>query len=107
MLQHLNDRPTPPRRVVVVGAGGFVGGAIASRLEAGGAAVLRITRHDVDLLQADAAKRLGALLQPEDVLVAAVAIAPCKTAEMLRDNILIAHALIQAAADKRLSQFVN
>jgi UDP-glucose 4-epimerase len=107
MLQHLNDRPVTPRRVVVVGAGGFVGGAVAARLEVDGAAVLRITRREVDLLQADAAKRLAALLRPDDVVVAAAAMAPCKTAEMLRDNILMAHALIRAVADKGLSHVVN
>jgi UDP-glucose 4-epimerase len=107
MLQHLHDRPITPRRVVVVGAGGFVGGAVAARLEADGTAVLRVTRHDVELLQAGAAERLGARLQPDDVLVAAVAMAPCKNAAMLRDNILIADALIGAAAGKNLSHVVN
>jgi UDP-glucose 4-epimerase len=107
MLQHSNDRPIAPRRVVVVGAGGFVGGAVAARLEADGTAVLRVTRHDVELLQAGAAERLGARLQPDDVLVAAVAMAPCKNAAMLRDNILIADALIGAAAGKNLSHVVN
>lgn len=107
MLQHSNDRPIAPRRVVVVGAGGFVGGAVAARLEADGTAVLRVTRHDVELLQAGAGERLGALLQPDDVLVAAVAMAPCKSAAMLRDNILIADALIGAAAGKNSSHVVN
>src|SRR5690242_13562410 len=100
MLQHVNDRPVKPGRVVVVGAGGFVGAAIAARLEARGTAVLRIARHDVDLLQGDAANRLGALLQPDDVLVAAAAMAPCKNAEMLRDNMIMAAALVRAAAKK-------
>jgi nucleoside-diphosphate-sugar epimerase len=107
MLQHLLDRPTKPRRVVVVGATGFVGAAVAARLDIAKVTVLRVTRREVDLLRPDAADRLAALLEPEDVLVAAAAIAPCKTVDMLRDNILLAHAITKAAARVALAHVVN
>ena len=96
MLQHGNAVPTPPERVVVIGAGGFVGNAIATRLEHDNVSVLRLGRHDVDLLTAGAAERLRGLLYPSDVLVAASALAPCRTAEMLRDNMVLAAALVMA-----------
>ena len=44
MLQHLNAIPAAPRRVVVLGASGFVGGAIAALLEARKVAALRLGR---------------------------------------------------------------
>ena len=44
MLEHLNERPTPPKRVVIMGAGGFVGGAVAERLGGDGIAVLALGR---------------------------------------------------------------
>jgi hypothetical protein len=50
MLKHGNDRTVAPAPVVVMGAGGFIGNAIASRLERDRVPVLRLTRREVDLL---------------------------------------------------------
>jgi UDP-glucose 4-epimerase len=98
MLDHGNTAPTRPERVVVMGAGGFVGSAIARRLESDGVLVLRLGRHDVDLLATAAAERLRGLLRPGDVLVAAAALAPCRTADMLSQNMTMAAALVAACA---------
>jgi len=107
MLDHLNAEPEAPSRVVVIGAGGFVGGAIAARVEAAGIPVLRIRRTEVDLLAVDAAPRLGALLRDGDAVVAVSAIAPCKTPTMLKDNALLSLALVTALAKASLSHVVN
>ncbi len=107
VLQHLNDAPLPPKRVVVMGAHGFVGNAIAARLERDGVPVLRLGRGDVDLLAADAADRLGGRLRDGDVLVAVSALAPCKNAKMLRDNMIMAAALVAAAGAVPLAQVIN
>jgi UDP-glucose 4-epimerase len=107
MLRHGTDAATPPARVVVLGAGGFVGGAIASRLERDGVTVLRLERRDVDLLAADAADRLAALLAPGDAFVAAAAMAPCRNAEMLRDNMSLALSIVRAVTRVPVSHVVN
>jgi UDP-glucose 4-epimerase len=107
MLTHGNTAPTPPTRVVVTGAGGFVGNAIAARLERDGVPVLRLTRRDIDLLAPDAGERLATALRPGDVLVAAAAVAPCRTPAMLRDNMAIVAAHATAAAATPLAQVVN
>jgi UDP-glucose 4-epimerase len=106
MLQHGNSTPTPPERVVVMGAGGFVGNAIATRFERDNLSVLRLGRSEVDLLAPDAAERLRRLLRPTDVLVAASALAPCRTAETLRDNMVMAAALV-GAGTAPLAHIVN
>ena len=79
MLQHGNAAAMRPERVVVMGAGGFVGNAIAARLERDDLPVLRLGRSEVDLLASGAAERLRRLLRRTDVLVAASALAPCRT----------------------------
>ena len=107
MLSHGNAAPAPPPRVVVMGAGGFVGNAIAARLERDRVPVLRLGRDDIDLLAPDAAGRLTERLQADDVLVAVSALAPCRTPEMLRDNMVMAVAMVRAAASVALSQVVN
>ena len=107
MLRHGNPTPAPPARVVVMGAGGFVGGAIAARLERDRIPVVRLGRRDVDLLAPDGADRLAAQLCPEDVLVATSALAPCRSPLMLRDNITMVAAIARAAASIPPTQFVN
>ena len=107
MLTHLASNPLRARRVVIMGAGGFVGGAIASRLEQDNVPVLRLGRADVDLLSAGAADTLASRLQPEDVFIAVSAMAPCKNTEMLRDNIVMALAMVQAASRVPLAQVIN
>lgn len=107
MLKHLNAVPQAPQRVVVVGAGGFVGGAIADLLETQKVSVVRVARQDVDLLAPSAAAKLAKLFQPGDALVAAAAMAPCKNAEMLKNNIVLALALVAAAKSASLSHVLN
>jgi UDP-glucose 4-epimerase len=107
MLSHLLPQPAPPARIVVVGAGGFVGNAIAAGLERDSVPVLRVTRRDIDLLAPDAADRLTALLRPDDVMVAVAALAPCRNPRMLRDNMSLALAMVEAASRVALTQVVN
>jgi UDP-glucose 4-epimerase len=107
MLRHLNDRPTPPARVVVIGAGGFVGKAIADRIARDGTLVRRLGRREVDLLAPDGTERLAGELREGDAVVAVAAIAPCKTPEMLKDNIVLATTIVRAIACVPVAHVVN
>jgi nucleoside-diphosphate-sugar epimerase len=107
LLTHLNSKPALPKRVVVIGAGGFVGGTVVGRLKAKGADVFAITRHDVDLLASDAAERLKDFLLPDDAVVAAAARAPCKDIGMLIDNLFIARAMLGAITQVAVSHVIN
>ncbi len=107
MLTHLNETPVSPKRVVVIGAGGFVGGAIAARLAAASVATLAVDRKTVDLLDPDADRVLRRLIEPGDAVVAVSAIAPCRTTRMLADNLALVAALSRALQDAPLSHLVN
>jgi UDP-glucose 4-epimerase len=107
VLVHLNATEGFPRRTVVIGAGGFVGRAIIERLLVEGAAVLGVSRQQVDLQSAGAAARLAALLQPGDAVVAVAARAPCKDLSMLIDNMLMTKTMLDALADAEPSHVVN
>jgi len=106
MLEH-QQKSKKPARVVVIGAAGFVGGAIAARLETDGVTVLRIGRKKVDLLASDASEKLKALLKKDDVIVAASAKAPVKNPDMLVDNMVMARAMVQAIAAVGPAHVVN
>jgi len=87
MLTHLKTNPSSPNRVVVLGAGGFVGNAACTKLKAMGVDCLALGRKEVDLLAADAVQTLSGMMQTGDSLLITSAIAPCKNREMLIDNI--------------------
>jgi nucleoside-diphosphate-sugar epimerase len=107
MLQHVNQAPQLPERVVVIGAAGFVGHALMQRLRAAGAPTLALTRAEVDLLAPDAADRLAKFLKAGDAVVAVAARAPCKDVGMMVDNMIIARAMIEAFARVPPAHVVN
>ncbi len=107
MLKHLNDKPGYAARTVIIGAGGFVGKAIADRLKADGANVVALTRHEADLLAPDGAARLAAQLRPGDAVVAAAARAPCKDLAMFAENVTMMGAMLTALSGVALSHVVN
>lgn len=107
MLQHLHAQPQAPARVVVIGAAGFVGGAVTRRLAEENIPTLAIGRGEVDLLAPGAAARLKTQLRPGDAVVAAAAIAPCKNTAMLVDNMRMVDALVTALSSAPVEHVVN
>lgn len=107
MLHHGFASEQAPARVVVLGAGGFVGAAICRRLKARGVSVLELGRGQVDLLVPTASETLAGHLQPDDALVAVSAIAPVKTMAMLRDNMTMIEAMAGALKARPVAHVLN
>jgi UDP-glucose 4-epimerase len=107
MLEHAYTQAKKPERVVVVGSGGFVGGAITRRLADEGIAHLALSRAELDLLAPGAGLKLAGLLWPGDAVVTAAAIAPCKTTAMLLDNIRIVRTLVEGIGAVPVAHVVN
>jgi UDP-glucose 4-epimerase len=106
MLEHQTHSPQRPTRAVVIGAGGFVGGAIAQQLKNDNVPMLGLTRRDVDLLQDSAAKALAGLLRADDAVVLVSAIAPARNAAALMQNLVMAGQLIAALATQPVAHLV-
>jgi nucleoside-diphosphate-sugar epimerase len=107
MLQHQNPSPALPKRVVVMGAAGFVGSALVKALSARGGSVLALTRRDIDLLAPDAQNKLASMLRSDDTFVAVAARAPCKNVQMLTENMKIVESMIGALTKSPVSHVVN
>jgi UDP-glucose 4-epimerase len=107
MLEHLESPSFRPSRVVILGAGGFIGAAIVRRLAATPVPVLAIGRREVDLLDPEAAGRLASLLRPDDAVVAAAAIAPVKSIAMLEANMALLKAMSEAFTRVPPAHLVN
>lgn len=106
MLTHLNQSPANPERVVILGAGGFVGAATANILQSNNIPTLALARDGLDLLADGAAGQLRQLLKPADSLVVVSARAPCKDAVMLLDNIRMMTAVCQALENSKVALVV-
>jgi nucleoside-diphosphate-sugar epimerase len=96
MMTHHNPGPVKPSRVVVLGAGGFIAGAVSAQLRTQEIPVLALGRPGLDLLSPDAALRLAAQLRPQDTLFFASAKAPVRDLAMLQDNLTMARAVCTA-----------
>jgi UDP-glucose 4-epimerase len=96
MLDHLQSQPAAPTRSVVVGSGGFVGGAILRELTGRGMSAVGLTRKDVDLLAPSGGEALARHLKAGDSVVFVSAIAPAKNVTQLMDNLRMAEAACQA-----------
>jgi UDP-glucose 4-epimerase len=107
MLEHLNTAPSPPARVVIIGARGFVAGAVAERLARERVAVLALDSGDIDLLQPAAAETLAAMLRPSDAVLIDLALPPVKTASLLADHLVMIRAIIAAMAKAPVAHVVS
>ena len=105
-MKHCFDQPRQPERVVVLGAGGFIAGAIVRRLKRAAIPVEGLGRPGLDLLQPGAAEALAHKLRPHDALVFASAKAPCKNLEMLRDNLGMAQSVCAALKQRPVAHLV-
>lgn len=105
MLKHFHAHARPPSRVVVLGAGGFIGSTILRRLAAV-MPTLALGRPALDLLAPCARTLLAQTLHPEDTLIFASARAPCKNVEMLRENIIMLDAVCGALKKQPVAHVV-
>ena len=106
MLTHENSTPKKPGRVVIIGAGGFVGGAIRKALLSATIDVLALTRKELDLLAGGAAEKLAHLLRPDDSVVMVSAIAPVKTVPMLMQNLAMAETVCAALSQAPIAHLL-
>ena len=106
MLKHLLDKSSKPKRVVVLGAAGFVGSACCRRLETLGVKALPLSRTELDLNHPQAGDLLANLLKPDDSLLFVAAKAPVKTESMLIENVKIASVVCQALNKSKVQHLV-
>lgn len=107
-LSHVHSNPQKPARVVVLGAGGFLGGRLLAACKAAGIEAPGLGSRDVDLADASAGARLAEKLRPRDVLVFLAALTPDKGRDSgtLMRNLAMGRAVCEATRAVELAQLV-
>lgn len=91
---------------MILGAGGFIAGAILRRIASDGIPTLALGRPALDLLAPGAAQQLAGALKTDDTLVFASAKAPVKDVGMLRENIVMAEAVCAALRERTVAHII-
>jgi len=107
-LSHLYDAPRKPARLVVLGAGGFLGGRLLKACAAAGIEAAALGSRDVDLADASAPARLAQHLRAKDAVVFLAALTPDKGRDSgtLVRNLVMARAVIEATRSVDIAQLV-
>lgn len=76
MLTHLNPSPSPPTRVVILGANGFLSRHLQTVLAAQAIPYLPVSSRDIDLTTSESPAQLAAVLRPGDTVVMLASLTP-------------------------------
>jgi UDP-glucose 4-epimerase len=107
-LSHAYNVAQTPARVVVLGAGGFLGRRLLQACADAGIAAVGLGSSDVDLADGAAAARLAERLRAKDVLVFLSALTPDKGRDSgaLMRNLAMARAVCEATRNAEIAQLV-
>jgi UDP-glucose 4-epimerase len=108
MLTHRFGEDRTPRRVVVLGAGGFLGRSLVRSLTNADVEVLALGSKEIDLSEPSAAAYLSQHLRQDDALVFLSALTPDKGRDsgVLMRNLAMARSVAAAASKLKLAHLV-
>ncbi|MBM3557164.1 MAG: NAD-dependent epimerase/dehydratase family protein, partial [Alphaproteobacteria bacterium] len=108
MLTHRHESDHAPKRVVILGGGGFVGRRALKRFVIGGIDVVAPGSRDLDLAAPSSVDALAGLLQPDDALVFAACLTPDKGKDIAtaNKNLAMASHVSAALAKRPVAQLV-
>jgi len=108
MIVHAHREPREPVRVVVLGARGFIGSALMTRLVGAHLRCLAVSSTEVDLTLPEAPERLARLLNPGDAVVMLSALTPDKGRDLatVMNNLAMMRHLCAALEKKPCAHLV-
>jgi nucleoside-diphosphate-sugar epimerase len=108
MLTHFTEERGAPARVVVLGAGGFIGRAVRARLADAGIETLGLSSADIDLTTPGAGTALADRLEKDDALLLLSALTPDKGRgpDTLQKNIAMGAAVMEAIGKREPAHVV-
>lgn len=93
-------------KVIVLGSQGFIGSNLIKQYKKLNIKTLGISRKDIDFMSKSSPKKLSKIINKGDLILNAIAIAPCKTLRDLNNNIVIIKN-IQNGITKKIYKYIN
>ena len=108
MLTHLQIVPSAPKRVVILGAHGFVARELIKALQTAQVDVLPVSSRELDLSESSAATALQNLLRVDDTVVMTAAITPDKSRDVhaLMKNLRMGEQVALALSAQPCAHFI-
>ncbi len=103
---NINSSDIEPKRVVLLGANGFIGSSCIANLNKIGIKNTPLSRQEIDLLSHNAHDQLRNFLIPSDTLIFVSAEAPVKNYQMLKNNIIICENVCKALESQRVNHLI-
>jgi nucleoside-diphosphate-sugar epimerase len=94
------------RRVIILGSGGYIGSSLKNHLKKR-MKVIGIGRNKIDFLKKNSSKKLSSIIRHHDIIINAVAIAPCKNIQDLNKNIIIINNIQKGLKNKKIFKYLN
>jgi len=94
-------------RIIVLGAGGFVGGSIYNFLKKNKFFVVPIERNKIDFLRNNSSVLLKNLVKKNDIIINAIAIAPCKIFSDFLKNLSIIDNIQKGLTGTKIKKYIN
>ncbi len=107
-VKALLSKPHTPKRVVLLGGGGFIGRGLSALFDKKNIPYLTISHQELDLTKPESSRALSARLQPEDVVVILSALTPRygRGIDVFVKNICIAQTICNALQEVKASHVV-
>jgi len=94
-------------KIFILGSKGFIGSNIADRLIADKKNVVRLSRDNFDFLSNDFLKFMKAEVKPEDIILNAAAVAPCKNLDQFDLNMRLIINIEKSLYEKANLRIIN
>lgn len=94
------------RRVIILGSSGYIGSSLKNYLKKK-IKVIGIGRNKIDFLKKNSSKKLSSIIRHHDIIINAVAIAPCKNIQDLNKNIIIINNIQKGLKNKKIFKYLN
>ena len=94
------------RRVIILGSSGYIGSSLKNYLKKK-IKVIGIGRSKIDFLKKNSSKKLSSIIRHHDIIINAVAIAPCKNIQDLNKNIIIINNIQKGLKNKKIFKYLN
>ena len=94
-------------RLIILGSDGYIGSNLKNCFQKNKLKIVPVNRNKIDFLDKKFSDKLSKLIKPNDIIINAIAIAPCKNFDDFHKNVLIIKHIQKGIRNKKLFKYIN